>query len=340
MSQLVRAESGHRRARSQSWLPQVTAGFLGVFAIDAYGRNKLYVGGDFTRVGTIKRTNFAEFTDGAAPVSADLSVTLSASPANPAVGQNVVYTAKIANAGPDTAVSVTVTDVLPAGLDFVSAPGCTYTSANRTVTCDLGSVTTAGDSVAITAVPTGTGSISDMASVTAATGDPNGANNSATATVVAGAGGADLGVTAAAPGKVARGKTFSLVLKVTNHGPTASAATVVDTLPAGAARTGTLKTTRGSCSGTTTVTCNLGSMASGAAAKITIPLKAPSVPQTLFNAASVSGSVVDPVASNNSAATAVSVASGSDATPPTVTGDADARLRSRRVRGHGDGHLQ
>ncbi len=140
VSQLVRANPA-TGALDTTWLPQVTAGFLGVFAIDAYGGNKLYVGGDFTRVGTIKRTNFAEFTDGAAPVSADVSVTLSASSANPAVGQNVVYTAKIGNAGPDTAVSVTVTDVLPAGLDFVSAPGCTYTGSNRTVSCDLGSVT-------------------------------------------------------------------------------------------------------------------------------------------------------------------------------------------------------
>ena len=193
VSQLVRANPA-TGALDTSWLPQVTAGFLGVFAIDAYGGNKLYVGGDFTRVGTIKRTNFAGFTDGAAPVSADVSMTLSAAPANPAVGQNVVYTAKIANSGPDTAVSVTVTDVLPARLDFVSAPGCTYTSSNRTVTCDLGSVTKAGDSVAITAVPTGAGSIANTASVTAVTGDPNGADNSAAATVVAGAGGADLGV--------------------------------------------------------------------------------------------------------------------------------------------------
>ena len=319
VSQLVRANPA-TGALDTSWLPQVTAGFLGVFAIDAYGSDKLYVGGDFTRVGPIKRTNFAEFTDGAAPASADLSVTLAASPANPAVGQNVVYTAKIANAGPDAAVSATVTDVLPAGLNFVSAPGCTYTSGNRTVTCALGSVTTAGDSVAITAVPTGAGSIANTASVSAATGDPNAANNSATATVVVGTGGADLGVSVAAPAKVTMGKTFSLVLTVTNHGPAASAATVVDSLPAGATRTGTLTTTRGSCSGATTITCNLGSMAPGATAKIKIKLKAPGVPQTLFNTASVSGSAVDPVAANNSAATAVGVSSGgSDTTPPAMT---------------------
>ena len=320
VAQLVRANPA-TGALDTSWLPQVTAGFLGVFAIGAYGADKLYVGGDFTRVGTVKRTNFAEFSDGAAPVSADISATLSASPANPAVGQKVVYTANVANAGPDTAVSVRLTDILPAGLDFVSAPGCTYAGADRTVTCDLGSVPKAGESIAITAVPTGAGSIANTASVTALTADPDSANNSATATVMVGAVGADLGVTTTAPVKVAGGKTFSLVLTVTNHGPTASSATLVDTLPAGATRTGTLKTTRGSCSGTTAVTCNLGSMAPGATAKVTIKLIAPGVPQTLFNVASVTGSVVDPAAANDSAATPVSVTSGgSDTTPPTITG--------------------
>ena len=66
VAQLVRANPA-TGALDTSWLPQVTAGFLGVFAIGAYGADKLYVGGDFTRVGTVKRTNFAEFSRWSSP---------------------------------------------------------------------------------------------------------------------------------------------------------------------------------------------------------------------------------------------------------------------------------
>ena len=97
--------------------PNVTAGFLGVFAVDGYSANKLYVGGDFTRVQD-QATNFAQFTDGSAPTVADVSLTLSASPASPTLGQNVTYTATITNSGPDTALNTVVTDVLPASLDL------------------------------------------------------------------------------------------------------------------------------------------------------------------------------------------------------------------------------
>ena len=71
VAQLVRADPA-TGTLDKTWLPQVTAGFLGVFAIDGYSPNKLYVGGDFTRVEDVKQTNFAQFTDAAAPTTADL----------------------------------------------------------------------------------------------------------------------------------------------------------------------------------------------------------------------------------------------------------------------------
>ena len=63
----------------QSWLPNVTAGFLGVFAVRGFSAN-LYVGGDFTRVAQTKQLNFAQWTDNAVSASIDVGVSLADAP--------------------------------------------------------------------------------------------------------------------------------------------------------------------------------------------------------------------------------------------------------------------
>ncbi|TWU58492.1 Large cysteine-rich periplasmic protein omcB precursor [Rubripirellula tenax] len=55
------------------------------------------------------------------PASADLSLTKTTDNVTPNVGDDVTFTLTIANAGPDTTTGVTVRDVLPAGLNFVSS---------------------------------------------------------------------------------------------------------------------------------------------------------------------------------------------------------------------------
>jgi VCBS repeat-containing protein len=52
---------------------------------------------------------------------ADLSLTKSVDRSTPAVGSNVTFTIIVSNAGPGSATNVAVSDVLPAGLTFVSA---------------------------------------------------------------------------------------------------------------------------------------------------------------------------------------------------------------------------
>ncbi len=321
VAQLVRANPT-TGAVDATWLPQVTAGFLGVFAIDAFAPNKLYVGGDFTRVNDLKRTNFAQFTDAGQAATADLSVSLTGAPTSVTTGQNVTFTAQVANAGPDTAQSSTLTDVLPAAFDFVSAaPGCTYDAGSRTVTCDLGAVTTAGASTTITLAPNTSGSVANTVSVATATAESSMANNSASATTaVAAGGGADLGVTTAVSAKVNTGAAFSYVFTVVNHGPSSEpAATFSDSLPVTAT---TVTTTQGTCTGTTAVSCSLGALTSGASVTITVKTTAPATPQTLSNTATVGGSQVDTVAANNSSASSVTVVSpgSGDKTPPALTG--------------------
>ena len=322
VEQMVRA-SAATGTLDTSWVPSFTAGFLGVFAVDAFGINKLYVGGDFTRVQNLKRLNFAQFTDGAAPASADLTLTFGGAPAGVNVGQQITYTATIANAGPDSALSAVLTDVLPATLDFVSAPGCTYASATRTVSCALGTVTSTGASATIVATANTSGSIDNTASVSAATSDPNVADNSATATTsVQGVGGADLGVTTAVPTKVDQGTNVAYALTVRNHGPNADADVVLtDVLPTNLTVNGPVTASQGSCTGTTTLTCDLGAMASGATATVTIPGTASATPQTMINSASVGGVEADAVTANDESTTYVSVVD------PSRSGDTTAPSR-------------
>ncbi|HEX5556848.1 MAG TPA: DUF11 domain-containing protein [Gaiellales bacterium] len=324
VSQLVRANPS-TGALDTTWLPAVTAGFLGVFTLDGEGANKLYIGGDFTRVQNLKRLNFAQFTDSAAPAAADLSIALSGSPGSVNVGQQVTFTATVANAGPDTALATTVIDTLPAGLDFASAPGCTYDGPSRTVTCALGAIGTGGASVTITSTATAAGAIANTASVSSSTTDPDPSDNSSSATTtVTSAGGADLGVSTSAPARVDQGTGFAYTLTVTNAGPSSEPdATLTDTLPANASPAGGVTTTAGSCSGSATVTCDLGPMAAGDTETVTIPMTAPGSPQTLVNSASVSGTQFDAVSGNDSAVTYTGVrdpGSAGDTTPPSMTG--------------------
>jgi uncharacterized repeat protein (TIGR01451 family) len=142
---------------------------------------------------------------GGAPASAssaDLSLTKTDSPDPVATGGALTYTIKVANAGPDAATGVAVTDDLPNGVKFVSAiptqGNCTAGANKRKVTCALGTIgvtvgpnyTPSGPvyipgvaSITIQVVaPSKAGTITNSASVVGAQKDPRTKNNSATAT--------------------------------------------------------------------------------------------------------------------------------------------------------------
>ena len=92
-------------------------------------------------------------------------------------------------------------------------------------------------------------------------------------------------------------------------------------LPSNLALAGSVTASQGSCSGTSTLTCDLGAMASGAAATVTIPGTAPSAPQTLINQASVAGLQTDAVGANDESVTYASVVD------PAQAGDSAAPVR-------------
>jgi uncharacterized repeat protein (TIGR01451 family) len=116
---------------------------------------------------------------------ADVSI-IKSGPASSGLGSNITYNIAVANAGPNTAAGVIVTDVLPAGVAFVSATpsqgSCSGTSA---VVCSMGSMPNGGSATVAVVVtsPTSAGPVVNTALVSATSTDPNIANNSSTATV-------------------------------------------------------------------------------------------------------------------------------------------------------------
>jgi uncharacterized repeat protein (TIGR01451 family) len=117
--------------------------------------------------------------------TADLSVVQTA-PAGAGVLQGITYNLLVTNGGPSPATNATLTDTLPAGVQFVSASSGqgTCSQTGGVVTCGLGSVPS-GSSVTATVVVTAgllPGTLPNTATVKATEADPNLANNTSTAT--------------------------------------------------------------------------------------------------------------------------------------------------------------
>jgi uncharacterized repeat protein (TIGR01451 family) len=130
----------------------------------------------------------------------------------------------------------------------------------------------------------------NSASVTSATADPNGANNSGDAPVVILASAeAVLSIAKTTSSTtVAPGQTVLYSIAVANAGPSAATNVVVtDTLPAGLELVSATPT-QGTCSGTTTIVCNLGSLAAGASASIALETRVIATTGTITNSATVS----------------------------------------------------
>jgi len=132
--------------------------------------------------------------------------------------------------------------------------------------------------------------------------DPESKNDQSTVTTTEGPA-ADLAITKRM-GKAEAGKPLVYTLAITNHGPSASSAvTVKDTLPAGT----TFKSaapSQGTCSASgQTVTCQLGQLASGGSAQVSITVEvAATATGSIRNVASVEGPEPDPDKSNNESA--------------------------------------
>ncbi len=172
----------------------------------------------------------------AAP-AADLSITKSVDRALAATGDRITYTLQVANAGPDPAADVVVTDTLPDALAPVSAAGAGWSCelSGNVATCRGASVA-AGVASPITVVARarrGGADVTNAVSVVAATSDPVPGNNTAAVTSRIEAR-ADLSVvkTVSSPTYLP-GQPITFTITVRNAGPDPVAgARLRDVLPA------------------------------------------------------------------------------------------------------------
>jgi uncharacterized repeat protein (TIGR01451 family) len=115
------------------------------------------------------------------PPATDVSVSETATPANPTPGGTLTYTITISNASPTNAQTVTLTDAIPAGTSFVSSTLLGFRpDRSQTILGDL----RAGASITGTLVVRvlNSGTVTNSVSVGSVTPDANSANNSTAVT--------------------------------------------------------------------------------------------------------------------------------------------------------------
>ncbi|MDB4897646.1 MAG: hypothetical protein JWN15_3908 [Firmicutes bacterium] len=224
--------------------------------------------------------------------------------ANPAfVGGTLTFTIPVTNTGAAPAENVVLTDVLPAGVTFVSANAPCALGPGNVLTCSLGTIPPgATTTVTIQVTPNVAGPITNRATAVAANAA---AVTAVTVTQVILAADVAVTKTAAATGEVSVGLTFTTT--VTNFGPsTATGVTLVDTLPPNV-RFISATPSQGTCALTDgTLTCLLGTLAPGANATVRI-LVVPTAAGRITNTATVTANEFDPNPANNTASVTVLV---------------------------------
>jgi uncharacterized repeat protein (TIGR01451 family) len=223
---------------------------------------------------------------------------------------------------------------LPANTTFVSEAqntGPAFICANPsvgaagTVTCtnaSLASGATATFTIVAAVAPSAPlGTLNNTANATTTSTDPTTPNTSTAGTTIT-AGNTDLSITKTpnqAP-PYGTGGALTYTIAVANAGPSAAANVVVtDILPVGTTFVSATPS-QGSCSGTTTVTCNLGTINNAGSATISLSLTLPSTPGLVANTASVTTTSPEPNIANNSSTSTITTipASNIPATSPIV----------------------
>jgi len=257
--------------------------------------------------------------------SADLAVTVTGPAATVTLGGDVTYTLVATNAGPSTVTDATLTDTLPAGVDFVSATGG-VTPVNGVLTFPIGPLAPGGPAtVKVTVRPRAAGTFTDAARIASATADPNPGNNSNSANAIVNPAvtpTADLSVTitAAALPAATAGQEVTYTVRVANAGPfEATNVVLTDTLPAGSTF---VSATRGVRPVNGVLTFPLGTLAASGGADTEAVVVRLSAPGTVTGSVRVRSDVTDPNPANNTASVTTVVG-------PVVTPTADLSVTGR-----------
>ncbi len=236
-------------------------------------------------------------------------------------GSSVVLTASgptIATVAPNHGDTTGGTPVTITGSGFASAGSLGVTFGGTPAT----SVAVVNSTTITCTTPAHVAGLVDLV-VTNGDGQPTTAVNSYTFGTFT----ADVSIAGSAPATVANGGFFTYSTLVTNNGPSSASNVVATiTLPSNVTLSGSSTSTQGSCSGTTTITCTIGTLAASNTATQTINLTATVTGSAVLHA-SVSAIETDPVAGNNSSATSVGVTGSSTMV---VTTNADSGTGSLR----------
>jgi uncharacterized repeat protein (TIGR01451 family) len=256
-----------------------------------------------------------------APIRGEVDLSITKTPSTTALpigGGQVMYTLVVENDGPSDATGVTVTDPMPAGLTLVEANpsqgSCSTTGSP--VSCDLGRLAAGGSAqILVTAQTWATpGAVANTATVRGAQVETDPADNQSSTTVTVPPAPPtpppspplpphvtfDLRIDKrASAGRVMIGQRVRYEIVVTNAGSAAAPdVRLTDTLSAPVTAT-SVRTTVGSCTRRMPITCQLGTIAAGASATITLVGKHRELGGRQRNAASATGNGTDGRPANN-----------------------------------------
>lgn len=242
-----------------------------------------------------------------------------AGPAEVAAGSTISWTLTAGNDGPKAAHDVSITDILPDGLEFISASGtgstCTHASGMTTCTIPEIAMGATYDVTIKAAVPVDFArtSISNTAKISSAhDDDSNLGNNTATANTAV-VQSADLRTEkSATPANVVPGEEFTWTITVTNDGPSnANSVSLSDPMPEGI--TPISVDDAGCAINGTEVDCDWPLLAPNASKTVAIKAKLASDwtgKAALANTATAASATPDPNPGNNAGSASVTPAAG------------------------------
>jgi LPXTG-site transpeptidase (sortase) family protein len=253
------------------------------------------------------------------PVAADIALTKTVSNSTPNQNTNVTFTITATDNGPSDATGVQVTDLLPAGLSFVSAVPSAGTYASGTGIWNLGALANGSNAtLAIVATVTGTTAVTNTATKTAEDQpDPVAGNNTASATVSGQA--ADIAIAKVVDNPTPNlGSNVIFTVTATDNGPSnATGVEVTDSLPAGLSFVSAVPSVGTYVSGTGI--WNLGALANGASATLAITATVNTTAAATNTATKTAENQPDPVAGNNSASATINPVAADIAITKTVS---------------------
>ncbi len=286
------------------------------------------------------------------PTDTDISITVSGSPNPVVLGNEVTFTVRATNVGPTRVAQFDIRGFSDPASGMSATP-VVATLTQGTGSCDASNFTRicvvydldVGETFEFTVKTTPSGGEgilgydARIGSFGPSTGIFHTDTDSSNDTALGGVNafftlpaGADLAVSQTdSPDPIELGSgNVTYTVTATNQGPdAATGVTVTDTVPAGATLVSATPST-GSCSGTATVTCDLGALAAQASATIAVEVT-PTMSGSLSNSASISGTETDPVASNDTSTEQTTVTEPPGGTPMMTAGPCANSISAQTV---------